>query len=240
MVYITGDTHADDRDFRWHWLNEHLTSDDTLIITGDFGFDWHKLTVNTWECMERKYTTLFCDGNHENFDVLASLPLVEKYGDVVGKFCDNTYRLLTGHMYLIEGEKYFVFGGASSIDKEWRVVEEQRTHSPRTLWWEEEVPSSEDFALAQKTLAENNYKFDYFISHTCNSQLKNVLLGGEGFADPTESMLTSLEYLIRENEGEWKASFFGHFHQNKIFGKYHCLYEDVVDTMGDPQIDNKY
>lgn len=230
MVYITGDTHADIGDYRWAWLNDNLSSNDILIITGDFGFDWNEDIIRNWKSMNRKYTTLFCDGNHENYDVLNSLPIVEKYGSEVGMFCEDTFRLLTGHMYLIEGEKYFVFGGASSIDRTWRLMQESRANSYRTLWWQEEVPSESSFNEAKKTLAENNYTFDYFITHTCNSQLKSLVLQGcdENFFDPVESMINSLEYLIKENGGDWKASYFGHFHTNVNVEKYHCLYEDII------------
>lgn len=231
MVYITGDTHADIADPRWDWLDEHLNENDTLIITGDFGFDWNKATINNWLSYNHKYTVLFCDGNHENYDVLNSLNIVKKFNDIVGDFGNNTYRLLTGHMYVIEGKKYFVFGGASSIDKDWRVVEEQKTNKPRTLWWPDEVPSEETFELAKKTLESNGWTFDYFISHTCNPELKGVVLNSykANFYDPAETMIQSFEYLIRENGGSWKHSFFGHFHKNVHYKKWHCLYGDIVN-----------
>lgn len=232
MVYITGDTHGDIGDPRWDWFRRHLNSNDVLIITGDFGFDWNVLTKENWSYFKHNYTILFCDGNHENYDILNSCPIVEKFGDVVGDFGNNTYRLLTGHMYLIEDKKYFVFGGAASIDKDWRVEMETINCCPRTLWWSDEVPSEEAFEEAKKTLAKHNWIFDYFISHTCNPQLKGPVLHTYklDFYDPTESMINSFEYLIRENKGYWKQSFFGHFHKNIHYENYHCLYGDVVNV----------
>lgn len=232
MVYITGDTHGDFTDPRWSWFEENLNADDTLIITGDFGFDWDKSVWSLWKSEKQNFTILFCDGNHENYDILNSLPIVEKYGDVVGQFSENTFRLFTGHMYVIEGKKYFIFGGAASIDKNWRVAHETKNKSPRTLWWPEEVPSEETFELAKKTLADHNWTFDFFITHTCNPQLKGPVLHTYkmDFYDPTESMINSLEYLIRENNGNWSQSFFGHFHKNVHYEKYHCLYGDVVNV----------
>ena len=232
MVYITGDTHGDILDPRWDWFMKHLNENDTLIVTGDFGFDWDSNIQLEWQNFRHSYTVLFCDGNHENYDILNSLPTVKMFGDEVGVFGNNTYRLFTGHMYLIEGKKYFVFGGAASIDKDWRVEEEERCDSPRTLWWSEEVPTEEVFEEAKKTLEKHNWTFDYFITHTCNPQLKQPILKTYkmDFYDPTESMINSLEYLIRENNGQWNQSFFGHFHKNVHFKKWHCLYGDIVNV----------
>ena len=231
MVYITGDTHADFTDPRWDWLEKHLNKNDVLIVTGDFGFDWDSITVDDWQNKKHDYTILFCDGNHENYDILNSLPVKKMFGDEVGVFGNNTYRLFTGHMYVIEGKKYFVFGGAASIDKDWRVEEEEKFDAPRTLWWPDEVPSEETLERAKKVLAENDYKFDYLITHTCNPQLKGPVLNTYkvDFYDPTETMINHLEYTIEENNGGFEHNFFGHFHRNKHFGKYHCLYGEIVN-----------
>ena len=232
MVYVTGDTHADILDPRWDWFEKHLTSNDILIITGDFGFDWDCNIQKEWWNFRHNYTVLFCDGNHENYDILKDLPTIEKFGDVVGEFGNKTYRLFTGHMYVIEGKKYFVYGGAASIDKKWRVIEEIKNNSPRTLWWSDEVPSEETFELAKKTLSENDYSFDYFISHTCNPELKGPILNTYkvDFYDPTENMIQGIEWLIKENNGSWKQSFFGHFHRNVHYKKWHCLYGDIINV----------
>lgn len=229
-VYITGDTHGDIKDPRWDYLKS-LNENDILIITGDFGFDWNEAIMDSWINFKHDYTVLFCDGNHENYDILNALPLVDMFGDKVGVFGNKTYRLLTGHMYLIEGKKYFVFGGAASIDKDWRVEKEIKFKAPRTLWWDDEVPSDLTLALAKETLAKNDYKFDYLITHTCNPQIKGPVLKTYkvDFYDPTESMINHLEYLILENNGGFKHNFFGHFHKNVHFGKYHCLYGDIID-----------
>ena len=232
MVYITGDTHGDMTDPRWFWFDANLNENDILIITGDFGFDWDTFIKDEWQSFRHNYKILFCDGNHENYDILNSLPTVEMFGDEVGDFGNNTYRLFTGHMYIIEGKKYFVFGGAASIDKDWRVEEEEKYDSPRTLWWPDEVPSEETYELAKETLAKNNYSFDYFISHTCNPELKSPVLHTYkmDFYDPTESMIQGLEWLIREHNGAWNASFFGHFHKNVHYNKWHALYGEVVNV----------
>jgi hypothetical protein len=155
------------------------------------------------------------------------------FGNDVGVFENNTYRLLTGHMYEIQGQKVFVYGGASSIDKGWRV-DPMYTQMYGKLWWKEEVPSREVFEYARNTLKENNWTFDLFISHTCRPGLKrNVLQTYKAdFHDPVEDMIKKLETEIEEHNGSWTASYFGHFHTDVDYGKYHCLYKRVVEIEG--------
>lgn len=74
-VYITGDCHADFRRFSIKNFPEQaeLTRDDYVIILGDFGGVWNYQGAdgneNWWlDWLEDKpFTTLFVDGNHENF-----------------------------------------------------------------------------------------------------------------------------------------------------------------------------
>lgn len=228
MIYITGDIHGDLRDFRNRIEeNLNLTKEDIVIVCGDFGFNWDAKHISDWKRFEHPYTVLFCDGNHENFDVLDNLRRRKMYEDEVCEFDKNTFRLLTGHMYNIEGVKTFVYGGATSFDKEWRLENELAYGK---LWWKEEVPSQEVFELAKKTLEENNWTFDLFISHTCRGEVKEKVLETykKNFHDPVEDMIKALEEEIKAHGGSWKKSCFGHFHVDKELGKYSCLYEVVL------------
>lgn len=228
MVYITGDTHGDIQDFivRMGVLNP--AKGDIVIICGDFGFDWDETHISQWNQLERPYTVLFCDGNHENYDVLNNLKVEKMFGDEVGVFADNTYRLLTGHIYDIEGIKTFVFGGASSIDKDWRI--ENEVAYGGKLWWKEEVPSPEVFELAKETLRKHGWTFDLFLSHTCRPELKAEVLSTykADFHDPVEDMIRALEEEIKLNGGGWKRSCFGHFHTDVAYGRYMCLYRGAL------------
>jgi hypothetical protein len=228
-VFITGDAHGDIIEFQERMKSYSLTADDVLIICGDFGFDWNARTILEWMKFNHDYTVLFCDGNHENFDNLKKLKRGFAFGDAVGVFADRTYRLFTGRMYDIQGFKTFVFGGAASIDKDWRILPEYVAAYGK-LWWKEEVPSKATFEFAKKTLKENNWTFDLFISHTCRPGLKRKALKThkEDFRDPTEEMIEKLETTIKAHNGSWKASYFGHFHTDVDNDKYHCLYKRVV------------
>ena len=69
-VYVTGDIHSglDMQKLRDWELGDGLTSEDNLLVAGDFGFPWD---FSAEECADiawlesRPYTVLFVDGNHE-------------------------------------------------------------------------------------------------------------------------------------------------------------------------------
>ena len=63
-----------------------------------------------------KFTTLFVDGNHENFDRLYSYPIIEWHGGKVHKINSSIFHLMRGEIYEIDNKKIFAFGGASCHD----------------------------------------------------------------------------------------------------------------------------
>ena len=82
MIYITGDTHGGFQRFgnKYFPPQKHMSREDYVIITGDFGGLWDG-GPKDWYWLDwlsgKPFTTLFVDGNHENFDLLNALP--EKY-----------------------------------------------------------------------------------------------------------------------------------------------------------------
>lgn len=232
MLYITGDTHGDLARFDERMRDKGLTKYDILLVTGDFGFDWNLTMKRKWQDYPHEYTVVFCDGNHENFDILNSLPSTEMFGDTVGDFGNNTYRLLTGHMYDIAGYRTFVFGGAASIDAADRI--------PWVSWWPDEIPKKFQIDLAMKTLEQNMWRFDLFVSHTCSQETKKRIgIPMFDFYDPTEKMIGDLEKEILEHGGEWGSSWFGHFHKDvNIDGKWHCRMNRVSRILDRTRFEN--
>ena len=64
----------------------------------------------------KSFTTLFVDGNHENFDRLYEYPVEEWHGGKVHKIRPSVIHLMRGQIFEIEGKSIFTFGGASSHD----------------------------------------------------------------------------------------------------------------------------
>ena len=64
----------------------------------------------------KNFTTLFVDGNHENFERLYRYPVEEWHGGKIHKIRDSVIHLMRGETYDIDNKKFFVFGGAKSHD----------------------------------------------------------------------------------------------------------------------------
>ena len=143
-VYVTGDIHGglDMQKLRGWELGDSLTSDDYLIIAGDFGFPWD---FSAEECDDiswlesRPYTVLFVDGNHERFDHWAERPMELWHGGLTQRLSDTSpiRRLTRGEVFELDGSTIFTMGGATSVDKEYRI--------PYSSWWPQELPDERNF-----------------------------------------------------------------------------------------------
>ena len=127
-AYVTGDIHGglDMQKLRDWELGDSLTSDDYLIVAGDFGFPWN---FSAEECADiawlesRPYTVLFVDGNHERFDYWEERPIEQWHGGLTQRLSDTSSvrRLTRGEIFELDGSTVFTMGGATSVDREYRV-----------------------------------------------------------------------------------------------------------------------
>lgn len=224
MIYITGDMHGDINRFDSPEIKQ-LKEGDFLIICGDFGFIFlnNEREKKQLDLLEQKpYTILWVDGNHENFNILSQYPVEEWNGGKIHRIRKNMLHLMRGQCFEIEGKKFFAMGGAYSIDRGWRKKD--------VSYWDEELPSNEEYKEASATIFANNKKFDYIITHTAP---KEIIWRLGYYPDPHDMELTGyLEWMMYECQYErW---FFGHFHENEslLDGKFRALYYDV-ERIGD-------
>ena len=120
MIYITGDCHRNFERFNTSIFPEQneMTKNDYVIICGDFGGVWNKdgeskmetMVMDWLEC--KPFSTLFVDGNHENFDRLYAYPVEEWNGGKVHKIRPSVIHLMRGQVFVLEGKRIFTFGGA--------------------------------------------------------------------------------------------------------------------------------
>jgi len=220
-IYITGDIHGNPMRLSYKKFPEgrELTAEDFVIIAGDFGIIWarkpdrEELYKLKW-LEERPWTTLFIDGNHENFERLNSLPIEEKFGGKVGIVRKNVFHLKRGEIYDLAGQSFFCFGGAMSLDRDWRVS--------GVSYWEEEVPNCAEMDYGLEQLNKVNNKVDYVISHAPPLALLKVLNGEERLIDPTAKYLDHVA-----NMTSFKKWYFGHMHVDKDMLKYKCLFQAI-------------
>ena len=138
MIYITGDCHRDFKRFSTRIFPEQkeMIKEDYVIICGDFGGVWSKGKEDKEEkylldWLENKpFTTLFVDGNHENFDRLYAYPAEEWHGGRVHMVRPSVIHMMRGQVFEIEGKHIFTFGGASSHDIDGGILEPEDPNLP--------------------------------------------------------------------------------------------------------------
>ena len=128
-VFITGDTHIPidikKLDFGNFPLGDELTKDDYVIVAGDFGLLWNyketgvsvesnpqdicwteqELCWKKW-LEEKPWTTLFIDGNHENYDRLDSYPVTNWQGGKVQMISPSIIHLMRGRSIISEAATF--------------------------------------------------------------------------------------------------------------------------------------
>ncbi len=195
-----------------------LTKNDLMAVTGDFGVVWGAETPE-WSQIENKildeleampFTTVFIDGNRENFDRLLAFPEEERFGGKVGVLRPSVLHLKQrGHVYDFGGTKTWCFGGGISVDKILR--------RDGISWWAQEEPSEEEYAYGLSQLEENGWKVDMVLTHAAPTsalhavRLKSILTRDLGYKpnlyDPMWSYFDKVAKKL--DVDRW---FFGHHH----------------------------
>jgi predicted phosphodiesterase len=232
MIFVTGDIHNSDfHRFKKFKSEFKPTKDDVLLVAGDFGLPWYlPESMNhssdlfyIKQLSEKPFMTCFVDGNHENFDLLNALPQVEMFGNTCGKLSDKIFHLKRGNIYTIQGKKILALGGASSVDKAWRIIHEQT--KGQKVWWKQELWTFEDEENCLKNLDAHEWKVDFVISHTCPSVIIDKLVpkGTPLHPDPTQKIL---EMVFADLQfGKW---YFGHWHVDEVLDEqFYAIYQNV-------------
>ena len=214
MIYFTGDTHGliDFNKLKEYFKNEYVSEKDYIIILGDCGVVWSKNDIFTSEYASLNLTIFFIDGNHENFDLLNKFPIVSKCGAKCHLIDDNIYHVLRGEILQINGLKLLCLGGATSIDKMYRV--------PGKSWWSDENITEDDINNALNNLKKVDYKVDYVLTHCAPSKIVRNMFGYKD--DSNTQMLDKLVYYL-----DFKHWFFGHYHKDQVMENFRAFYNDI-------------
>ena len=252
MTYITGDCHAKFDRFSTKQFPDQkgMTKDDYVIICGDFGGVWnHSMPTpeeNYWLdwLNDKPFTTLFVDGNHENFDRLKDFPRKKWNGGMVHEIRPSVLHLMRGYVFNLDGKKFFTFGGAKSHDIQDGILDPKNYKSLSDLvkdynfrtfylkqmlrinhysWWADELPATSEMKRGIKNLQKVDFKVDYVISHCLPLSVINVL-----YSDDSDRLTRYFDSLINEYGLDFKRWFAGHYHTKRtLFSKYEIHYEDI-------------
>ena len=245
MIYITGDTHSNFNRFSTDnfIVQKEMTKDDYVIICGDFGGVWNYLEESSYEkywldwLNKKNFTTLFVDGNHENYTRLYNYPVKGWHGGKVHKIRDSVLHLMRGEIFDIDNKKFFAFGGARSHDIQEGILnldEEEKIYNYRKRgayfrirdysWWDLELPTDDEMKKGINNLDKVNYKVDYIITHCCPTSIQALFSKGIYKRDYLTDYLEEISEKC--NFEKW---FFGHYHDNKqINSQFILLYENIV------------
>ena len=230
MIYVCGDLHGgvhnDAKKITTKGLRKQgivMTEKDYLIVCGDFGYIWNGSKTDQYYLKwfaSKPYTTLFVDGNHENFPLLNKYPIEEWNGGKVHVITENKklLHLMRGQIFTIEGQTFFTFGGAESHDKECR--------KEYIDWWREELPNKTEIDAALDNLTKVDYNVDYIISHAApNWFFKKYFTSVLNV--PDKNVLSKFfDYLEQYvSYGHW---YCGHLHIDSTFKECTCLYNNVL------------
>lgn len=210
-IYVTGDTHGNQ--YKWmEQINQILSPTDKILICGDFGIGFWDGRYWSEELFydflgEQKYTVLFIDGNHEDFQKLYRYPVEEWCGGRVRKVRPNVIHLMRGEIYHIDGCSVFVMGGGYSIDKYRR--------KEGASWWPQEMPEEKEYLNALENLQKAHYQADYIITHTAPSETVYYLstikrFGIKNNVQEEIPLTTFLDNIQRKTV--YRHWYFGHFH----------------------------
>ena len=248
-LYFFGDTHGTLEIQKVFNVAFDFKAEDYVIVCGDFGVLWdYKAQGQYLDKKEKRIykqieklpcTLLFVDGNHENFDRLNTLPVVQKFGAEVGEYVkDKCYHLRRGEIYNIAGKNALVCGGALSIDKEYRLFNESYTR--KRSWWAGEDIKEWQIQKGCENIAKFNGNIDLVITHTCPqsffSPMRNFIDIEHKIHDENSAKLEKLLNALIEKKqspqwffGHWHADFDFEFKRDESTIKAHCLYDEMFD-----------
>lgn len=243
MFFATGDTHGEWNRFssRNFFEGKELSREDIIFVTGDFGI-WEDSKSERHELdwlAEKPFTVCFVSGNHENYDRLDAMPVEVWNGGKINRIRPNVLHLRRGQVFVIDGKRFFTFGGARSHDisagilnrddvdfsKKKKKLDKERLfyRVNHESWWSQELPSEEEMEEGRRNLNHYDWKVDYVLTHCASNTVQTMIgkdYGTDCLTDYLEEIRTKLTY---------KYWLFGHYHDNmKVTEKDILLYEQIV------------
>ncbi|MBR1497790.1 MAG: metallophosphoesterase [Oscillospiraceae bacterium] len=247
-VYCTGDTHRIFSRFEAAEFPDRkdMGRGDYMIICGDFGGVWdgEPGDTETLDWLEAlPFTTLFVCGNHENFDELYRYPVEEWQGGRVHRIRPHVLHLMRGQVFTLAGHSFFTMGGARSVDVRDGILDPDDPdfawnycllrlrrgmfRVKHLSWWEQELPSTEEYGEALRNLERVNHEVDYIITHCAPDSVLD-----EMGCEPC--LYDGLTYFLErvKNETRFRRWLFGHYHGERMVGeRFQLLYEGIIQLI---------
>lgn len=239
---------------------KELTKEDVIFFLGDFGCFWYYPEYldgynNDIKALDfilnKNYTSFIILGNHENYDLIEKLPIIEKFGGRVYVYTNDNnkslYIAIRGEIYIVNNKKIFTFNGAKSSDKgryslalhkSGEIIKKPKYRYGELIGykresiklsqvniWNQELPTKEEMFYALSNLKKHKYKVDYIFTHTCSQIIINQMINNtlkRKMYDPVSIFLDEIYNLTEFTE--WH---YGHFHLNIKYKNIYCHYKAI-------------
>ena len=225
MIYITGDIHGSPVKIEDFCRRFQPDENDIIIILGDVGLNYYGGSRD--RKMKEKFSmlkpTILCiHGNHENRPENISEYVTKRWNGGIVRYEEKYPNILfaeDGNVFTIDEKRYFVIGGAYSVDKFYRLVR-------GFGWWADEQPSDAVKSRVEAVVAAQ--PVDYVLSHTCPFKYEPVEVFLPGIDqstvdDSTERWLDEIEEKL-----DYTAWYCGHWHIDKRIDRMHFLFNSFV------------
>ena len=200
-------------------------SEVAVIILGDAGLNFYlnKTDEKKKKILANYGIRIYCvRGNHEERP--ENLKFEKIYDDdVMGEVyvdpINSEIRYFQdGEVYLIEGRRCLVIGGAYSVDKWYRLNRAgltEDTNNPKQSGWfsDEQLTDWEMQAIAYHQFGQ---EYDFVLTHTCplSWEPRDLFLGCIDQSKVDKSMEQFLDEV--RHEVKWKIWCFGHYHADRL------------------------
>ena len=248
-TFLMGDLHGVAANFisRVKWNIDNPKEDDVIICVGDVGLEYGNQIQGALKKAMKKFPgkIYVIRGNHDNrywrdhTKVNQENLIVPTSGWhydnpqypmllIQNKYPNICYIRDEGGIYNIKDRTFLFIPGAYSIDKEYRL------NNNFPYEYEEQLSLVEKNKLYDEIeqYINGGGRIDYIVSHTAplgtEPYYKNLFFSFIDQSKVDKSMeyfLDEIENLLHNNYKHW---YFGHFHDNKDFGKFTMLYDKVV------------
>lgn len=225
-IFVMGDIHGDFRHVRslYDFLIDKPDSTDTLILLGDMGGNFFlDYRDNNFKKKLGRYgfTYFVVRGNHEQRPSILAEEFSEKWEEE--EFFENKVFIEKEYPYIkyacdhpatyfIKGLRTFIFPGAYSVDKFYRM-------KMGWSWFESEQLTPEEMETGRRMIKLQDNKCDLVLSHTCPVIYEPTDLFIKNL---DQSMVDkSMERYLGEIEKDltYKLWLWGHYHANRIYPK---------------------
>jgi predicted phosphodiesterase len=201
VIIIAGDSHCDYHFIRCLYDKAIDNNIKDIIICGDFGY-WPNNNQGKnflWNLnnllKDKDIRIYFVDGNHEDFIELKKLPR-----DRVSMIPEahNVFYIPRGITTIIDNKKIVGFGGAASIDREYRVLNKS--------WFAEETIKDEEI----KAMKDIN-DVDILITHDAPLNLLTENYKNDPLSEINRQQIQTIMNIVKP-----KKLYHGHYHKRWI------------------------